>query len=104
MLQLFEQEMKNSKKTATVHARLEPGLKNSAEKILESLGFSSSQAIQLFYRQVIFQRGLPFKMSVPLDITDEKIVEGDSNTKKEKEPEESKIIKELSSDQWETIR
>ena len=40
-----------------------------AEKILKSLGLSISTSFELFYRQVIAQRGLPFELHVPNEKT-----------------------------------
>ncbi len=51
-------------KTATVRARMEPRLKKEAEDVLENLGITSTQAIALFYRQVVIRRGLPFEIAV----------------------------------------
>ncbi|HKJ92672.1 MAG TPA: type II toxin-antitoxin system RelB/DinJ family antitoxin [Longimicrobiales bacterium] len=47
-------------KTATARARLEPEIKEEAEKILGECGLSASEAIGMFYRQVILRHGLPF--------------------------------------------
>lgn len=49
-------------KTTTARARIEPEVKEEAERILNDCGLSASQAISLFYRQVILERGLPFKI------------------------------------------
>ena len=49
-------------KTATARARIEPEVKEEAEKILQDCGLTASQAISLFYRQVILERGLPFSI------------------------------------------
>ena len=52
-------------KTATVRARIEPGVKAEAERILEELGLSPTQALVAFYRAVIRKRGLPFALREP---------------------------------------
>lgn len=52
-------------KTATVRARIEPHLKKEAENLLEELGLSATQAINLFYRQVTLRKGLPFDVVIP---------------------------------------
>jgi DNA-damage-inducible protein J len=52
-------------KSAMIRARMEPGLKDRAEAMLEQLGLSATTAITLFYRQVIQQRGLPFDLRIP---------------------------------------
>jgi DNA-damage-inducible protein J len=52
-------------KTATVRARIEPGVKEEAERILEELGLSPTQALVAFYRAIIRARGLPFALREP---------------------------------------
>ena len=52
-------------KTAMVRARVQPGLKEKAEKVFRKLGLSATQAITLFYRQVELRKGLPFDVVVP---------------------------------------
>jgi DNA-damage-inducible protein J len=39
---------------------MEPEVKEEAERILEECGLSASEAIGMFYRQVILHHGLPF--------------------------------------------
>jgi DNA-damage-inducible protein J len=52
-------------KTTTVRARIEPAVKREAEETLHELGLSASEAINLFYRQIIYNRGLPFEVKLP---------------------------------------
>ena len=47
-------------KSANVYARIEPDVKEQAEGILAALGIPASNAINMFYKQIILQRGLPF--------------------------------------------
>jgi len=56
-------------KTATVRARIEPELKETVENIFQQLGLSTSEAINLFYKQVELQQGLPFEVKIPNKIT-----------------------------------
>ena len=51
-------------KTSNVFARIEPELKEQAEIILSQLGIPMSNAIGLFLRQVVLQRGIPFDMKL----------------------------------------
>lgn len=44
---------------------MEPDLKEKAEAILSMLGISSSSAINMFYKQIILQKGLPFEVKIP---------------------------------------
>ncbi|MBQ7719490.1 MAG: type II toxin-antitoxin system RelB/DinJ family antitoxin [Clostridia bacterium] len=48
--------------SSAVYARIDNGLKTSAEDILSKLGISPSSAIQMFYRQIIIHNGLPFEL------------------------------------------
>ena len=52
-------------KTANVTARIQPEIKESAEAILEKLGIPVSVFIDMTYRQVIAQNGVPFSLNVP---------------------------------------
>ena len=52
-------------KTANLYARIEPDVKEQAEKILSALGIPASNAINMFYKQIILQRGLPFEVKIP---------------------------------------
>lgn len=47
------------------HARLTPEVKEKAEAILRELGISISSAYEMFYRQIIAHRGLPFDPRLP---------------------------------------
>jgi DNA-damage-inducible protein J len=52
-------------KTANLYVRIEPDVKEQAESILAALGISASNAINMFYKQIILQRGLPFEVKMP---------------------------------------
>ncbi|MEI6315734.1 MAG: type II toxin-antitoxin system RelB/DinJ family antitoxin [Syntrophus sp. (in: bacteria)] len=65
-------------KTATARALIDPEIKAKAETILKELGLSVSNAYELFYRQVIAQRGLPFELRIP----NEKTMEAIENSRK----------------------
>ncbi len=52
-------------KTANLYARVEPDIKEQAEAILSTLGIPASNAINMFYRQIILRQGLPFDVSIP---------------------------------------
>ena len=52
-------------KTANLYARIEPDVKEQAENILETLGISVSSAINMFYKQIILQQGIPFDVKLP---------------------------------------
>lgn len=52
-------------KSANLYVRIEPDVKEQAEEILNALGLSASGAINLFYQQIILNRGLPFAVRLP---------------------------------------
>ena len=54
-------------KDATVSARVEYDVKRRAEEILRQIGVPVSVLINSLYRQIIFQRGVPFQLTLPRD-------------------------------------
>lgn len=75
--------------TIAKNFRIDSELNNQANALLEGLGLSMSQAISLFLRQVVLQRGLPFEVKYPdrscelLEAVEEaKRLEADPKTKR----------------------
>lgn len=52
-------------RTSNVFARVEPEIKDQAEQVLNQLGISMSNAVGMFLRQIVLQRGIPFDMKLP---------------------------------------
>ena len=52
-------------RTSNVFARVEPDIKEQAEAILDQLGIPMSNAVGMFLRQIVMQRGIPFEMKLP---------------------------------------
>ncbi len=52
-------------KTQTIHTRIEPELKENVDAILSQLGLTASEAVKLFYKQVVLNNGLPFEIKLP---------------------------------------
>jgi DNA-damage-inducible protein J len=46
--------------TQMIHARIDPKLKESAERVFSKIGISTAEAIRLFLKQVELHNGLPF--------------------------------------------
>lgn len=65
-------------KSASIHARIEPELKEEAEAILKELGLNATQAITIFYQQIRLSRGLPFVVRVPNQITRQTLEDTDA--------------------------
>ena len=62
--------------TAEVRTRLSPQLKTQATAVLADCGLNISDAVRLFLRQVVTQRGLPFSVKVPNATTRAALEEG----------------------------
>lgn len=52
-------------KTANISLRTTPETKKTAEKIFKKLGITTTEAVNMFYRQVILNQGLPFDVKIP---------------------------------------
>ena len=52
-------------RTSNVFVRVEPEIKEQAEIVLNQLGIPMSNAVGMFLRQVVMQRGIPFEMKLP---------------------------------------
>jgi len=57
-------------KSAVIHARIEPSIKDQAESLLKKLGLSPTEAIRLFYHQICLKKALPFQIAMPNSTTE----------------------------------
>ncbi len=48
-------------KTTTITVRISPEVKANAQKVLERLGLTVSQAVALYFTQISEEQGLPFR-------------------------------------------
>ncbi len=55
-------------RTANVFTRVDPETKEQAEAILNQLGIPMSNAIGMFLKQIVMQRGIPFEMKIPASV------------------------------------
>jgi len=53
------------KSTATISTRIDSETKKAAVRILESLGLTTTQAINLFFKQIVFTESIPFEIKIP---------------------------------------
>ncbi|MBC8588988.1 type II toxin-antitoxin system RelB/DinJ family antitoxin [Paratissierella segnis] len=67
-------------KTTNLYVRLEPELKEQAELVLGKLGIPMSNAVNMFLKQIVMQRGIPFDIKLPTrkpvgmaDLTEEEL-------------------------------
>ncbi len=52
-------------RTATIQARIDAKVKTDAQKILDKLNISMSEAISMYLTQVALYRGIPFELKIP---------------------------------------
>ena len=52
-------------KTANMNVRIQEYIKQQAEQILEMIGVPRATAIDMFYRQIILNKGIPFSLTIP---------------------------------------
>lgn len=54
---------------ARISARMDAALKQQGDAILAQIGVKPSQAITMFYAQIVQQRGIPFDVRLPNETT-----------------------------------
>ena len=52
------------RKSATVRARIEPSLKEAAERILDGIGLDPTTVVTALYRQIVARNGMPFEFEL----------------------------------------
>lgn len=52
--------------TEQINVRIEGGTKAAAEGVLSKIGLTPSDAIRMFYSQIIMRQGLPFEARITL--------------------------------------
>lgn len=76
-LEMWTQSVYNSsimKKTAEIHARIQPNIKQQAEQIFAKTGHTASEAIEQFYIWTIKHRKTPMRLRKRADIPDENLM------------------------------
>jgi DNA-damage-inducible protein J len=63
-------------KTATITVRMDPQVKKNTEAVLKTLGLTTSQAVSLFFYQVSLNKGIPFDVHIPTEVTARAIEHG----------------------------
>ena len=58
---------------SSVNVKIDANVKSLATQILERMGIDQTTAIDMYYRQIITERSLPFKPSVKLTL-DEQLI------------------------------
>lgn len=82
-------------KTAVVQARIDPEVKNRAQTILNKLNISISEAISIFLTQVSLNRGIPFEIKIPHDLTADVLAKSEKGEELHKVSTADELFQEL---------
>lgn len=63
----------------TVRARIDNNLKKDVESIFKDIGINTSQAINIFFKKVQKERGIPFELKIPNETTVNAMNEAQNN-------------------------
>jgi DNA-damage-inducible protein J len=55
--------------TATIQVRIDQDTKQKAIKILSALHIDMSEAIKMYLRQIVLNKGIPFELRIPNELT-----------------------------------
>jgi len=84
-------------KTATIQARIDPEVKNKAQNVLSRLNMTLSEAISIFLTQVSLNRGIPFEIKIPNDLTSETLLKSEEGKELHKASSVDELFQELDS-------
>ncbi len=82
-------------RTANIQTRIDGNIKNRAGKILTKLGLNHSEAINIYYRQIILKNGIPFSLEIPNEITLDAVEEIESGKVKKSFKDADKLFEDL---------
>ncbi len=83
-------------KSATIQARIDPRVKQKAQKIFNKLNMSMSEAISIFLTQVSIEKGIPFLIKIPNELTEETLAKSEAGLELHKVSNKKQLFKELS--------
>ena len=82
-------------KSATIQARIDPGVKNKAQKVLNKLNITMSEAISIFLTQVSLTKGIPFEIKIPNELTEETLAKSETGTELHVASDTDQLFREL---------
>lgn len=84
-------------KTATIQARIDPDVKNKAQTVLSKLNITMSEAISIFLTQVSLNRGIPFDVKIPNELTAETLLKSERGEDLHEVSSSDELFRELDS-------
>ena len=81
--------------TTKVEARIDSKIKSEAKDVLNDLGMSISEAINIFFRQIVLSKGIPFEVKIPNALTQKTLEESEQGVGLRKAENLDGLFKEL---------
>lgn len=83
--------------TTMIQVRIDEETKKQAQTVLGALHISVSEAVKLFLRQVVLQRGIPFEVKIPNELTAKTLRESEQGIDLHSASSVDELFKELES-------
>ncbi len=87
-------EKTTTNKTSMLHIRVKPDIKQEAEDILDNLGMTTTEAVNIYLKQIILNCGLPFEVKMP-QFSDEMLESIAEAEEMKKHPEKYKTFESV---------
>ena len=84
-------------KTAIIQTRVDPEIKQNAQKILSTLNISMSEAISMYLTQITLQKGIPFEIKIPNKHTAQALKESEEGKELHEVSNVDELFRELNS-------
>jgi len=84
-------------KTATIQTRVDPKVKQNAQMVLKKLNISMSEAISMFLSQITLNKGIPFEIKIPNEITAKTLKDAENGYELHKVDSVDELFQELDS-------
>ncbi len=84
-------------KSATIQARIDPNVKQKALEIFNKLNITMSEAISIFLTQVSLNKGIPFEIKIPNELTEETLLKSEAGKDLHKVKDKKQLFEELNS-------
>jgi len=84
-------------KTAIIQTRVEPAVKQNAQKILNALNISMSEAISIYLAQIALHKGIPFEIKIPNLVTEKTLKYSENGKELHKVSNVDELFQELDS-------
>jgi DNA-damage-inducible protein J len=84
-------------KDAIVRARTDLNLKTQVDRILDKIGLNTTTAINIFYKQILLNKGMPFDVRIPNKETKKAIKDAEKKRGKSRFKTADSLLKSLKS-------